>query len=523
MASNVQGRIRVPFSGPINPYSVNSGTIFLMRIGNVASAETSYPFRIINLNQFVWHPATNTLTAEPDELLEQHTKYCVIVTEGIRGTDGNQIRGDDYKTFISNPNAYRFGYAGLSGYRSDLITAIEGSFIEPSRIVSASVFTTMSATAEVEKMRDQIKAGMPAAADFAIGNGGTRAVFPRASVQNITVSRQIGTAPTFKPEQPPVPLLNVVPNAIGTIAFGRYNSPDYTTNPEQYIPSVFTRTGSPAVQRVNTLYFMLVLPAGTKPSGGWPVAFYGHGLGSTRETLMGFASIMASRGIATIAISVYGHGGGPLGTLTVSRTDGSTVTMPVGGRGIDQNGDGAIGISEGVTAYGPRNLIQFRDGARQTVVDMMQLVRVIETNGVDVDAIWSPTSIAIVSIISASPLAECMAPSCWRWIRQFVLACRWWAAALPWKFPVSGCYAASWRRPWRIALRACSMTPMRRLVSMRTSRCAIFPWQRPTRCRVQPTFKTISSAGNGWATRVKPSLTLSTCVLKRWLECRPSR
>jgi dienelactone hydrolase len=381
---NVQGRIRVPFTGPINLYTVNSGTIFLMRIGDVSRAEASYPYRIINLNQFVWHPATNTLTAEPDELLEQHTKYCVIVTQGIRGTDSNPIRGDDFWTFINNPTAYRYGYSGLSAYRSELITAIEGSFIEPSRIMSASVFTTMSATAEVEKIRDQIKASLPGPANFMIGSGGSRAVFPLASVQNITVSRQIGTAPTFRPEQPLVPLLNVVPNAIGSIAFGRYGSPDYT-NSEQYIPSVFTRTGSPVVQRVNSLYFMLILPASPKPSGGWPIAIYGHGLGSTRETLMAFASVMASRGIATIAISVYGHGGGPLGTLTVSRTTGTAVTLPVGGRGIDRNGDGVIGSSEGVTVHGPNNLIQFRDGARQTVVDMMQLVRVIETNGVDVD------------------------------------------------------------------------------------------------------------------------------------------
>jgi hypothetical protein len=98
---------------------------------------------------------------------------------------------------------------------------------------------------------------------------------------------------------------------------------------------------------------------------------------------MAFAAVLASRGIATIAINVAGHGGGSAGTITVNRTSGGPITLPAGGRGADMNGDGIIEASEGISALAPRQLIQFRDGMRQTVIDMMQLVRVIETNGMD--------------------------------------------------------------------------------------------------------------------------------------------
>jgi hypothetical protein len=58
--------------------------------------------------------------------------------------------------------------------------------------------------------------------------------------------------------------------------------------------------------------------------------------------------------------------------------------VPAGGRGIDQDGNGTIDSTEGVNAAGARNIIGSRDGLRQTVVDLMQLVRQLEA-GIDVD------------------------------------------------------------------------------------------------------------------------------------------
>ena len=60
------------------------------------------------------------------------------------------------------------------------------------------------------------------------------------------------------------------------------------------------------------------------------------------------------------------------------------MTFPAGGRGIDQDNNGNIASDEGLNAQPPGKIIETRDGARQTVVDLMQLVRVIEV-GVDID------------------------------------------------------------------------------------------------------------------------------------------
>jgi len=73
----------------------------------------------------------------------------------------------------------------------------------------------------------------------------------------------------------------------------------------------------------------------------------------------------------------------------VNRADGSLVALSAGGRGFDQDGNGTIGTSEGFFAVAPQGLVQNRDGYRQTIIDSMQLVRVIEA-GMDVDGDGAP-------------------------------------------------------------------------------------------------------------------------------------
>jgi len=76
------------------------------------------------------------------------------------------------------------------------------------------------------------------------------------------------------------------------IAFGKYLSPDYEvhTGPGipggEYIPQVGTRTGTPAVQGVNEIYFNLYLPSGPRPAGGWPVAINGQGSAGNKLALL---------------------------------------------------------------------------------------------------------------------------------------------------------------------------------------------------------------------------------------------
>jgi hypothetical protein len=363
---NIQPRISVPFSGPIDLSTVSSSTIFLVGPGA----------HLVGINQVGWEPAANTLHFESDEQLAQHTTYLLVVSSGVHAADGSPLES----TFRHDLNYGQTKDAATKAYRKQLLEALPMAMaggVDADEIAGASLFTTQSIDAISRKIRQQLTGG---AVNFDLGTGGERTVFPLATVSSATWLRQTGTAPTFSSGSLFLPLLA----GVGTLAFGTYASPDYETA-AKVIPAVGTATGTPAAQGTNQIGFTLFVPAGTPPAGGWPVAIFGHGFTDWKNGAPpAVAGTFARSGIATIAINVVGHGGGPLGTYTINRAALPSVTLPLGGRGIDQDGNGTIDSTEGVSAVGANALISNRDGLRQTAVDLMQLVKVLK-GGVDVD------------------------------------------------------------------------------------------------------------------------------------------
>jgi hypothetical protein len=391
---SAQTRLEIPFDGAIDPSTVNGSTVFFVSLGDVVPGGAPGGNRI-GVNQVVWDPASSTLFVESDELLEQHTRYVALVTTGIKDTNGKPVvTSAEFTQFLSpqfvppDPQT--------AAYHTELVASLANNAlasVPPSSIAAAAVFTTQSVTSFLEKVRDQIKAATPAPADFLLGTMVERTVFAKSAVSSIVFNQEDTTAPTFSQPRMNLALLDVAPSSVGTIAFGKYKSPDYQIAPG-VLPDLPTRTGVPQAQQTADIYFTLFLPASAKPATGWPVAIFGHGGGADKnQAPLRVASIMAAHGIATIAINAVGHGGGPLGNLVVT-AGGTSVTLPAGGRTVDVNGDGIFDSQEGLFATalcgpsclspGPRSILVVRDGRRQSTVDLMQLVRVIQV-GVDVD------------------------------------------------------------------------------------------------------------------------------------------
>jgi hypothetical protein len=372
---NIQPRISIPFSAPIDLSTVSSSTIFLVGPGR----------DVVGINQVEWEPLTNTLHVESDEQLAPDTTYLLVVTRGVHDANGQPL---DATTFRRDLDFGQTKDPTLKAYRKALLHALPMAMAggaTPSEIADASLFTTQSIDAISRKIRTQLHGGPVM---FALGTDGERTVFPLSSVTAIQLRRQVGTA-TFATSFLPTPALSIFPGSVGTIAFGSYASPDYE-NSAEVIPAVGTRTGTPVPQSTNRIQVTLFLPAGAKPAGGWPTAIFGHGFTDSKDGAPWVvASSLAHAGIATIAINVVGHGGGPLGTYTVISTSGAPITLLSGGRGIDQDGNGTIDSTEGVSAVGAQSLIGNRDGLRQTTIDLMQLVKVLG-GGVDVDGDGSP-------------------------------------------------------------------------------------------------------------------------------------
>ena len=382
---NTQPRISIPFNGMIDPFTVTSQTVFLLRIGNLSDPADLDP-QSIGINQVVWDPATLTLFFQSDQHLDQHTSYLLIVTNGVHDVAGDPIEASDaFANFRHDLNFGQTGDPQLKLYREALIRSLPDS--SRGDIAAASFFTTGSVTATLEKIRDQIKAAPAPAANFNIGFYGERAVFPLSSVSYILSYPQISTVSPPDPGNPTVvyapPYALVFGGAVGTFASGKFTARNYETA-GGYIPAVPTRTGVPAVQSTGDIYFNLMLPAGPRPANGWPVAIFGNGFADNKnQSPVLISAALARAGIATIAINAVGHGSGAGSYLAVIKNTGP-VLLPAGGRGVDQNGDTVIDPGEGAYAVGSHAGLQWRDGLQETAADLMQLVRVIQ-GGVDVD------------------------------------------------------------------------------------------------------------------------------------------
>ena len=248
----------------------------------------------------------------------------------------------------------------------------------PANKAVQETFTTMSATDGLLDLRRQIDSGTAFAATGITPALTVDRAFPAA-----------GTTLAFQPDAgaiDPVPTIVPQPVTAGTLVFGSYQAPSWL-RPDVTIAQTPTRDAGPAPVGAARLPFVAVLPQGTPPAGGWPVAVFGHGFtGSTANVFLA-AATNATQGIATIATNVVGHGFGPQSSWLVT-SGGTTTTLPSYGRGVDQDNNGRIDSTEGSSATGAAAAVSSRDALRQTAADNMTLIRSL--GGTDVDRDGAP-------------------------------------------------------------------------------------------------------------------------------------
>src|SRR6185312_12414649 len=286
---------------------------------------------------------------ESDQHLDQRSSYLLVVTTGVHDAVGNPIAAP--KSFL-DLNAEDSSDARLRTYRQALRALIDNGTLhriapglDKKDISSASLFTTESATATLESIREQIKAAAPPTVNFNLGTNGEKTVFPVSSIIGILWGQQTLTVGPLHTVPVPTPALQVFPGSVGTLAFGKFTG-QHWQNGNVFIPQVPTTQSVPS-QGSEDVFFNLFIPSGTRPTNGWPVVIFGHGFTDSKQGApFAVASTLAHNGIATIAINVVGHGFGPNSTLTVIQGTGATV-LPEGGRGVDQDGNGQITSAEG--------------------------------------------------------------------------------------------------------------------------------------------------------------------------------
>lgn len=363
---NLQPRIRVRFSGPIMPDSLPNG-VFFVALDNIVNDEygLNQTGDVVAINEVVYDPATFSAFAKPDSFLDQHRRYALIVTTGVRDSNGDPVSPSP--AFL----ACQSNTASPGCLSSADLNTIPGALFPSSSLVTATTFTTLSATTWLERARDNLAATVP---DFKAGP-----VVDLASYPNAVWHQQTGTAPvSFNDVALPFASLQ----GISRIAFGTYSSPNYL-NTRQIIDLPPTALPLNPAGRTEQIQFNVFLPATPKPVNGYPAAIFGHGFGSDRFLSPGaIASSFAAAGWAVIAIDAVGHGLGPQSSVTFTGSGGQLdVSTP--GRGVSQSSKGTIATTDGCLILAPIP-VGARDCILQTAIDLMQLTRAVRF-GIDLD------------------------------------------------------------------------------------------------------------------------------------------
>lgn len=363
---SVNPRLQVCFSGPVDAGSLKEG----IRIFPLDSRGGAIP-----INQVIFDPNTNCAYAKPDRVLDQQSRYLFAVTNDVKDDSGKAVKEEKaFKTCLKKGN---------DRYCRALSNAVDkaGDKKLEDRLVTASVFTTLSTTDWLEKARAWVNAPLTPAL---VLPAGSPTWFNLADIQGMAWIPQDNN-PTPAPQAIPLGALR----GVERIVFGLYLSPNFlnvsgplagsitTTPTNRPIAGPVPAPGVPPLIPpgfVPISFHVFLPPASKKPLLGFPVVIYGHGLGDSQFGAPTFmASTLAERGFATIAMEVVGHGFGPGGVVQVTTASGTT-TVSTPGRGIALTPGGPIGPTDGCILPGP---LAIRDCARQTAVDLFALVRTL--------------------------------------------------------------------------------------------------------------------------------------------------
>jgi hypothetical protein len=390
---DLQPRVLVPFTGPIDLGSVNTSNFFI-------SADPGG--FVSGLRQLTFDPATNTLAGISDEFLSEGTRYRIYVTNGILDTAGQPIRACGRRCRV------RFTTRTATGALVRVRQSMDLPLSDPANAYVLAGFPGASTSTAGRKITftqdgvDDVFLAVSVAPSLADPLNGI--------VRTDQVKVDPNAAGAFQSSA--VPNL-IPPGNAGYYAFGSFLSPRYQfasasgqqDNPygvgdgftDGEIPPVPT-TLTPVPFGADRIGVIVVTPDPVHFPPPWPAAIYGPGFTRSDYDIFVTADYNASLGIVTLATNPSGHGFGPQSMTTVTAS-GIPTTFLSYGRARDLDGDGVFGagLNDGV---GPTGHVQpdeselpsrkpidgLASGLIQTVVDNMALGRALQA-GLDIPGV----------------------------------------------------------------------------------------------------------------------------------------
>ncbi len=328
---------------------------------------------------------TNTLIMKPMMPMREATTYATVLTKRLTSPSGAPVRSP-----FANINDTSQTEA-LAALPSCLDRYGLGTY----DIGFTWTFTTQSVTHDIKKMRDGLYGLGPLAQ---LG-----AAFP-ASLTTLRDLRDAGPSVTntkVVPHDVFLPIMEELYAAIGNsttqidVFRKSFEAVDYIVGGDIQSPQMFPRDDAngnrlplydqvwdlAAPARPETIPFWMFVPKNRK--GPAPVAYFIHGHGSCKFDTLLIAGILANYGMATVGFEAPGHNCSVKPelkevALVLFKKHGVSGlgNVILDGRGLDWNGDGQ---PDSGADYWTSYIFHTRDNVRQTMVDLMQLIRVMRS------------------------------------------------------------------------------------------------------------------------------------------------
>lgn len=312
----------------------------------------------------------------PNLPLSERTTYAAWISGGTKSTEGKSVVANPVFAFARSSEPLVDG-AGKS--QVSALSDAQAQALEPLRLGMKPLFDGLAAAGHAR--RDLALA-------FAYTTQSSFSVLQE--LQGVPTAATLPTAVTGAAQDA---TLTAALSGAGTVWTGRM----ITANLLAGMAGPFAPSGAPAPESIP---FLLVVPTGAAPAGGWPVTIFGHGLTGGRFAAMRIAGTLAQAGQATIAIDTTHHGdrsdcrgaGSLLGagvpdsavcsTGTCSTSTGRCeVSAGVPGTYVPKSAADPTAVISGWNFIEAANLFATRDRFRQQVVDLSQVVRVVRGTG----------------------------------------------------------------------------------------------------------------------------------------------
>lgn len=357
-----------------------------------------------NLSPY-WEPDTRTLIVRPLVPLEERTRYAVVLTDRLRGLNGDPVRSpfptvahptqaaalEGLDAHLRGPHA---GYYGGLVYRPG---PADGN---NARVTFAWTFTTQTTVRDLLEIRRGLYGEGPFARSLA-------PITPDLQLLRVNEGSDCSAEQRARPHlirgQALSRLVDALAEALGVDAWTRellrtqYRYVDYVAAGTYRVPypmgdprstdhharwHINTRTGTIEHLGTDTVQFVLVVPKSLGDRRApFPVAFMGHGYTGNLLDALGFGPFMAAQGVAMMGINAPGHGlvlnasqRTLVSLLLRGMCQGGLVAGLLDGRARDLNGDGLLDSGGDFwTGY----VFHTRDQVRQLTLDHMQLIRAL--------------------------------------------------------------------------------------------------------------------------------------------------